>query len=83
MGSDYHVQLLLTAGAAVDATALDGQTPLHIAAQCSQLLRVLECLLAAGANPRFTDRNGKSPLDLAKAEHRGCLQKATRGSSPS
>lgn len=54
----------------------DGRTPLHVAVASNQPA-VVECLLAAGADPNFPDdsvrRFGRSALHEAIAEHRGTL----------
>ena len=44
-----------------------GQTPLHYAAQYGppQLVRAL---IQAGANPDMMDKNGMTPVDLAKGK---------------
>lgn len=60
-------QLLLAAGASVDPEDVYGNTPLWKAVFNSQVRgTVIELLLNHGANSRHRDKNGKSPLDLAK-----------------
>jgi ankyrin repeat protein len=56
------VQLLLDAGAAVNATCADGSTALHQAAGLGLNAAVLRCLLKAGADATATDNEG---LDAA------------------
>jgi ankyrin repeat protein len=47
---------------------LEGRgTPLHEAARAGHS-RLVDALLAAGANPEIRDADGKTPLDLARAE---------------
>src|SRR5690606_40619667 len=77
------IDLLLDAGADIDARVLDshtktafqdsyipgadneGKTALH-AAVLSGRVRVVEHLLARGADPTIADAYGKTPLDLAE-----------------
>ena len=55
------VRALLDAGATVDARGFDGWTALHHAASNDDL-ESARALLAAGADPRATERNGRTPL---------------------
>ena len=58
------VDILLAAGAAVDAATTKGETPLHLAAE-KNLVAIAEVLLAAGAAIEATTSEGKTPLHLA------------------
>ena len=72
------VDLLLGAGADVNATAVDGVTPLHTAAQHATNPAVLEALLAVGAganDERRGDVNGGTPLWIVV---RRCRQNMVR-----
>ena len=64
IGHDGIVELLLEAGADVDADIDDGRTALHLAAE-KGYASVVERLLAAGADPNVQDGNGNTPLHLA------------------
>ena len=59
------LKLLLTRGAAVDARAPNGRTPLMMAVLHASE-EVAEALLAAGADPRARDRADLGPADLAR-----------------
>jgi len=58
------VRALITERADVNATAADGSTALHVAAQRDHLALV-QLLLGAGANPKATTRYNITPLYLA------------------
>jgi ankyrin repeat protein len=58
------IEILLTAGANIDAPNIDGRTPLHYAAFHGSK-EIIKILLAAGANIDATDINGVTPLYLA------------------
>ena len=75
-GSPAVIEVLLEAGADVNAKDEDGLTPLHMAAQSNPTPAVIEALLEAGADPRATDSDGKTPHALAKPEYRDILWKA-------
>jgi ankyrin repeat protein len=60
------VQLLLAAGADIQATTNDGSTLLHTALRSSQE-DVAQLLLAAGARIDTTDQAGNTPLHVAAA----------------
>jgi ankyrin repeat protein len=59
------VQLLLTAGAAIDEQNDLKETALHLAAQEDARLAVLELLLKAGANSALKRIFDETPLDVA------------------
>ena len=61
------VPLLLIAGAAPDARARDGKTPLHYAAEHNAPASAFENLVQAGADPDARDRDGATPLHRAAA----------------
>ena len=64
-GSPELARLLLDAGAAVDPlTRLNDYTPLHLAARSAHT-RVVDALLAAGADVRARTSTGVTPLHLA------------------
>ena len=60
------VEMLLAAGAEIEARDEYGETPLHRAAQWSGNPAVVELLLSAGADPNARDHNGDTPLKYAK-----------------
>lgn len=60
------VEVLLRAGADVNAESEDGSTPLHHAMQ-SNGEGVVALLLQAGADDRARDRHGDTPWDVARA----------------
>ncbi len=60
------VSLLVAAGAKLDAVDADGNTALHEAA-LMEAASAAKVLLAAGANPRVKNRDGKTAYELAKA----------------
>lgn len=59
---------LLEVGAEVDAVEKHRHTPLHIAAACGHP-ELLEMLLQARADPCARDRDGQTPVDVAKEWH--------------
>ena len=63
------IELLLDAGAAIDATNLSGFTALHHAAE-GNALEALKLLIERGANLEQRNANGQTPLDFAIAANR-------------
>lgn len=59
------VQLLLAAGADVNARDDDGWIPLHYAARCNHNLEILQVLIDAGANVNALTTHGVTPLHCA------------------
>lgn len=64
------VTVLLSHGANVDAADATGETPLATALRSTakdkaRLMAVVEKLLAAGADPHHTDRQGRTPANIA------------------
>mmetsp|Transcript_39393 Transcript_39393/g.92606 ORF Transcript_39393/g.92606 Transcript_39393/m.92606 type:complete len:112 (-) Transcript_39393:15-350(-) len=68
--SNGHVemtQVLLAAGADVNARNVDGKTPLHFAVNLKDgRVELVQILLAAGADVDSKDRMGITPLAVAK-----------------
>ena len=64
-GDQEAVQLLLSAGAEVDAQQAGGWSALHIGAYRGDE-GLVDLLLAHGANPALTGVDGQTPGDLAK-----------------
>ncbi len=60
-----EVELLLKAGADVNAKNTNGMTPLHGAAQMNPSPAVLEVLLKAGADVNAKNPGGWTPLHAA------------------
>ncbi|KAF2354500.1 Ankyrin repeat-containing domain [Trinorchestia longiramus] len=69
-GSDECVRLLLSAGAAVDAIDIKGQTALFMAASLGRPV-IVDMLLRAGADPEGSRCNNCTPLLLTIRE--GCV----------
>ena len=65
-GSKAIAELLLKAGADVNAKEKNGMTPLHLAVSRDQR-ELVELLLANKADPNERDKAGHTPLDLAKS----------------
>ncbi|KAK5046503.1 hypothetical protein LTR84_008306 [Exophiala bonariae] len=63
-GNAKVVELLVEAGALVDASDSEGRTPLHEAA-CFPAVAITNCLLSHGAQLQVVDADGNSPLHLA------------------
>ncbi len=57
------LEVLVKAGAEVNAQDTDGVTPLMKASSYNQKPKILEVLLNAGANVRIKDKNGKTVWD--------------------
>ena len=73
IGFSEGADLLLKRGAQVDATNSGGETPLIMAVQQRDVAMV-RLLLAAGANPKRTDRTaGMSALDYATRDPRAAV----------
>ena len=62
-----EVEVLLKAGADVNAKQDDGWSPLHVAAAFNPSPAVLEVLLKAGADVNAKDKDGETPLHFAAA----------------
>ncbi len=63
-GLPAHVEALLEAGAAVDETDIDGESPLHLAVK-NRNPDIVRLLLAHRAPIDCKNRNGETPLDCA------------------
>ena len=66
------VEVLLDAGAPVNATAEGGGTPLHSAAFNGDTA-IVKALLDRGADPEARSGDGKTPLDLASDQGHGVV----------
>lgn len=75
------VELLLKAGANVDAIDEDGETPLSFAARMGSA-EIVKALLNAGANIEAKDNNGETPLYRASYNGRVGVVKELLASSP-
>jgi ankyrin repeat protein len=67
-GPARAMELLLDAGANIEAVDREGNTPLHEAAAVGSR-RAVELLLARGARRQVKNRAGKTPLSLARARN--------------
>ncbi|CAM9119621.1 unnamed protein product, partial [Ectocarpus fasciculatus] len=81
---DKIIQLLLDAGADPDTTDPDGQHPPLLLAVHANKPKMIRSLIAAGANPNITSRQGLTPIGLAvNMGFSGCLAVLLRsGGSP-
>ncbi len=67
-GDAEAVALLVSSGANVNALDNGKQTALHIGALSNNVkLEKIKTLVEGGADPNAEDKNGETPLDLAKA----------------
>lgn len=69
VGNVEGVEMLLARGASLAVRETEqGETPLHLAAQSTgaQAARIVELLLASGADQTATNRRKQRPVDLAK-----------------
>ena len=62
--SPQVVGLLVRSGAALDASASRGVTPLHLAAMHGDAA-IIQTLLRAGADPDAPNQNGRTPIQVA------------------
>lgn len=62
-----QLRLLIALGADPLALDMDKRTPLHIACDKDNVWAV-DLLVLAGSVPSLKDRNGQSPMDLAKSD---------------
>ena len=70
--------LLLQAGATVDAVTDYGMTALHLAAANGKKNQVVEALLNAGADKAVKNNFGKTALDYAQEENYPAIVKLLR-----
>jgi len=61
------VGLLVRRGADIDVRSNDGRTPLLVQAAESDGFEAMEALLKSGADPKATDNQGQSALDISRA----------------
>ena len=77
------VEVLLEAGAPVDARAEGGSTPLHSAAYNGNAA-IMKALFDDGADPNVANDDGKTPLDLAREQrHHHMLELRASDEAPS
>ncbi|MPC22948.1 Ankyrin repeat, SAM and basic leucine zipper domain-containing protein 1 [Portunus trituberculatus] len=74
------VDLALGAGAKVDTQSKNGKTALHWAAR-SQGVEVVQALLKTCPDAKLEDRDGRTPLDIAK-RHNKKVVKIIQGEVP-
>ena len=78
-GAGKCLRILVDAGAKVDAKDFDGWTPLHLAAM-KACRKNIELLLAAGANARALNDDGKKPATICfNEECKAILRAAEKG----
>ena len=61
------IEILIAAGANVNAQGYNRKTPLHVAIE-KENLAIIQALIAAGANVNAQNHTGKTPLHLAIAK---------------
>ena len=64
-GDHYGAELLIDAGADIDAIGDMGQTPLHVALM-KQNLRITRVLVSAGADTTIRSEFGQTAVEMAK-----------------
>lgn len=65
---------MLVFSSSLDKQTKDGSTALHICAVRNQA-ECMKLLLRSGANPQIENREGKTPLDIAKEkDHHTCAE---------
>jgi ankyrin repeat protein len=69
LGDEGKVRLLLDHGANVNARAIDGRTPVYLAASMGNAVSVLRLLLDKGGNANAKTLNGMTPLIAASREN--------------
>ncbi|XP_035217646.1 arfGAP with SH3 domain, ANK repeat and PH domain-containing protein-like [Stegodyphus dumicola] len=74
-GTSLHiVDFLVQNSSSLDKQTKDGSTALHICSLRNQA-ECMKLLLRSGANPQIENREGKTPLDIAKEkEHHTCAE---------
>ncbi len=60
------LKLILDSGTNIDIRDMDGKTPLHLAADKSQIPGLVDMLLEHGADDVAQDKSGKTPSDYAQ-----------------
>ncbi len=72
---------LLEVGASIDAQNKNGETPLHLSVLAGvDALSLTKSLLAQGANPTITTKQGESVLDYVEdKEVKAVIKKAVKG----
>jgi ankyrin repeat protein len=71
MALQAAVRMLLDAGAAVDAQAANGDTPLHDAAENGHRA-VVQVLLGHGASTTLVNGDGKTAADVVRPDDGAC-----------